>query len=259
MTTHTELMTARIILRAMLPVTKVVVTEDADMKMAFRNVTASIQFVADHDGEKLGAYLMFQNGCLEVHQGVCDHSTICFRFSSVAAMNALFKGKFAIPKISGWRHPMVLLNVFRLLFSLKILMPNVRPKDIRKQALKVKMAFYMITTALSQYNKGGNPDMVKWTSKQPERIYQITVDPDNISAYLRIKAGKSKAGRGVYLKRKPFVHLKFHGVQGAFPIVMNDVDMVEAMKRGYLEIEGSPEYGRDFGIFMVRIQELLTQ
>ena len=39
---------------------------------------------------------------------------------------------------------------------------------------------------------------------------------------------------------------------------MNDVDMVTAMKEGYLEVEGSPEYGRDIGDFMQRIQALVT-
>jgi hypothetical protein len=136
-------------------------------------------------------------------------------------------------------------------------MPNASPKDPKKRKLKVKMTFYMITTALSQYNKGGDPEMVKWTGKQPERIYQITVDKD-IAAYLRVKAGKTKAGRGVYAKRRPFVHMKFNGVEGAFPIVMNEVDMVTAVKKGYLSIEGSPEYGGNIGDFMVRIQNLIT-
>ena len=119
------------------------------------------------------------------------------------------------------------------------------------------MTFYMITTALSQFNKGNDPDMVKWTASQPERIYQITVD-DDIAAYLRVKAGKTKAGRGKYTKRRPFVHMKFNGVDGAMPVVLNDVDMVTAVKNGFLTVEGPPEYGRDIGIFMMRIQELIT-
>ena len=137
-------------------------------------------------------------------------------------------------------------------------MPNASPKDPKKRKLKVKMTFYMITTALSQYNKGGDFEMVKWTGKQPERIYQITVDKD-IAAYLRVKACKTKAGRGVYAKKRPFVHMRFNKVEGAFPIVMNKVDMVTAVKKGYLSIEGSPEYGGNIGDFMVRIQNLIPK
>jgi len=100
--------------------------------------------------------------------------------------------------------------------------------------------------------------MVKWTSKQPERIYQMSVTNEDIAAYLRVKAGKSKAGRGFYKKRRPFVHMKFNGIQGAMPVILNDVDMVTAIKNEYLSVDGSPEYGRDIGDFMMRIQDLTT-
>ena len=141
--------------------------------------------------------------------------------------------------------------------GLKLLMPNNNPEEPAKRRLKVKLTFYMITTALSQYNKGGDPQMRKWTAGQPERIYQITVDKD-IAAYLRVKAGRTQAGRGVYTRRQPFVHMKFNGVEGAYPIVMNRVGMVVAVRRGDLGIEGSPEYAGQLGDFMARIQELIT-
>ncbi len=253
-----EVLTTRIILRAMLPVLKVVVEDDPVMKKRFAGVNAKIQFQADHQSETVGAFLVFTDGALSVEQGICDNPDITLSFGTLARMNAMFTGKMVIPGIRGFGKPILLLKVFSLLMSLKILLPDARPADPARQRLKVKMAFYMITTALSQYNKGGDPEMVRWTSKQPERIYQITVEPEGIAAYLRIKAGKSKAGRGKYTRRYPFVHLKFNGVSGAFPVVMNDVDMVTAMKKGYLVVEGSPEYGRDFGDFMVRIQGLVT-
>ncbi len=257
MATENELLTSRIILRAMLPVMKLIVEDDPKMRKRFEGVSARIQFSADNNGEKIGAYLVFDNGKLEVEQGICDNPTIAFSFNTVAKMNALFTGKMVIPKIKGITKFCLLLKVFSLLLAMKIMMPNVRPSDPAKKKMKVKMAFYMITTALSQYNKGGNPEMVKWTTKQPERIYQITVDGD-IAAYLRLKAGNTKAGRGVYTKRRPFVHMRFNGVDGAFPVVMNDVDMVAAMRNGYLTVEGSPEYARDLGDFMVRIQAMVT-
>ncbi len=252
-----DLMAARIILKAMLPVAKVVVADDPKMAARFLGVNAKIGFLAkDGENESIGACIHFTDGVPEIVDGPCDDPDIGFCFGSVKKMNAFFAGKPVLPKIKGFFRIMLLVKAVMLMMSLKILMPNVRPKDEEKQRLKVKMAFYMITTALSQYNKGGDPEMAAWTKKQPERIYQISVD-SKIAAYLRVKAGKSKAGRGEYQKRRPFVHMKFNGVDGAFPVVMNDVDLVSAMREGHLTVEGSPEYARDFGNFMMRIQELL--
>ncbi len=257
MATERELMAARIFLRAVLPVIKVLLEDEPKMKRRFAGVTAKIQFKArDKDGD-VGACLVFDKGAFSVEQGICENPDISFVFRSVGRMNAMFAGKPAVPFIKGiWRLPL-LAKVFSILLGLMILMPNARPKDPAKRRLKVKMTFYMITTALSQYNKGGDPEMAAWTKKQPERVYQISVD-EGIAAYLRVKAGKSQAGRGVYTRRRPFVHMRFNGVEGAMPIVLNDVDMVTAVKNGYLQVEGSPEYGGNVGDFMVKIQDLIT-
>jgi hypothetical protein len=258
MTTAKDLITARIILRAMLPVMKVMVADNPRINRKFAGINARVQFRADHDGEPIGACMVFTDGLLEIEQGICDRPDMVFSFGSMAKMNAFFSGKPVLPKIKGILKIGLLIRIFTLLLSMKLMMPNNRPTDPDMRRLKVKLSFYMITTALSQYNKGGDPEMAAWTAKQPERIYQITVDPGDIAAYLRVKAGKSKAGRGVYARRRPFVHMKFNGVEGAFPVIMNDVDMVTAMKEGYLSVEGSPEYARDIGDFMQRIQALVT-
>jgi hypothetical protein len=252
-----DLMAARIFLRAVLPVMKVVLEEDPRMGKKFVGVNATVQFTADNAGEPYGSYVTFTDGRFGITHGNSDQPDIVFVFKSLKKMNAFFAGKPVIPKIKGWYKIGLLMKVISLLMYLKILMPDADPKEPEKRRIKVKMTFYMITTALSQYNKGGDPEMVKWTSRQPERIYQITVD-DNIAAYLRIKAGKSKAGRGTYKRRRPFVHMKFNGVEGAYPIVMNQVDMVAAVREGLLAIEGAPEYAGNLGDFMQRIQDLIT-
>lgn len=257
MATEKDLITSRIILRAILPVMKVVLEDVPSMKKKFKGVKAKVLFRTTEDGKDIGACLIFNDGDFKVDPGICDDPTITFTFKSVAKMNAFFTGKTVMPKIKGMWRIGLLIKVFSLILSLKILMPNARPKDPEKKRLKVKMSFYMITSALSQYNKGGDPEMVRWTKKQPERIYQISVE-EGLAAYLRVKAGKTKAGRGVYAKRRPFVHLNFNGVDGAFPIIMKDVNMIEAVKKGYLRIEGSPEYGGNLGDFMTRIQALVT-
>ena len=258
MATQTELMAARIYLRAVFPVMKVMLSDDPAMKKKFEGVTADIQFRAKDDAGDVGAFLQFKNGELEIIQGFTENPAITFSFDSIAKMNAMLAGKPVLPKIRGLMKIRLLLKVFSLLMSLKLLMPDARPKEPEKRRLKIKMTLYMITTALSQYNKGGDPEMVKWTTKQPERIYQMSVDGEDIAVYLRIKGGKSQAGRGLYTKRHPFVHMKFNGVDGALPVILNEVGMVDAVAKGMLSIEGSPEYGGDMGNFMTRIQNLIS-
>jgi hypothetical protein len=259
MTVDRDQMAARIFLRAVLPVMRVMLDEDPKTKARFADVTARVAFTAPGggDGDPAQAWIAVDRGDFSIGFDACDNADITFAFGSLARMNAFFAGKPVVPKIRGWWRIGLLLKVVGLLMGLKILMPDADPKDPAKRRLKVKMTFYMITTALSQYNKGGDPEMVKWTSRQPERIYQITVDED-IAAYLRVKAGRSKAGRGTYKRRRPFVHMRFNGVEGAYPIVMNQVNMVDAVRQGLLTIDGSPEYAGNMGDFMVRIQDLIT-
>ncbi len=255
--TDRELLAARIYLRAVLPVMKIMIEDVPGIREKFSDTTATVQFTAENNGTPVGGFITLDNGTFGLGTGISETPDMTFAFSSVEKMNAFFAGKPVLPAIRGWWKLGLLTRMLRLLLGLKILMPDADPKNPQKRRLKVKMTFTMITLALSQYNKGGDPEMVKWTRRQPERIYQITVD-DDIAAYLRVKAGKSKAGRGVYRRRRPFVHMKFNGVEGAYPIVMNQVDMVDAVRQGLLSIEGSPEYARDMGDFMMRIQNLIT-
>ena len=173
-------------------------------------------------------------------------------------MNAMFAGKPVLPRIQGFWNIGLLVKMLGVLMRLKLLMPDKAPKDEEEARLKVKLILYMVSTALSQLNKGGDPDMVKWTSKQPERIYQWSVEPEGIACYLRVKAGKTKAGRGYYTRRKPFVHMKFAGVEGALPVLTNQVDTLQAMTRGLVDNDGSPEYGGQLGDFMLKIARMLT-
>jgi len=253
-----ELLTARIFTHAAFPVMKVVLEDVPAMKRSFQAVNARVQFTARNGVDTVGAFLVFDQGAFRVEQGLCNDPDVSFSFPSVAKMNAMLAGKLVLPRISGWTKPGLLIKVLQLLLSLKLMMPGARPKDPERKKLKVKMIFYMITTALSQYNKGGDPEMVRWTAKQPERIYQMSVEPEGIAAYLRVRAGLTKAGRGYYARRRPFVHMRFHGVDGALPVLLKDVEFVESVGKGYVTVEGSPEYAAAMNDFMQRIQAMLT-
>lgn len=258
MASDKELLTARIFLRAALPVTKVMVADVPAMQQRFRGTTARVQFLAKDPVENVGAWLDFSDGNLNVMQGIADKADLTFQFSSVAKMNAMFAGKPVLPRIKGITRVGLLMKVMSLLMGLKILMPNAKPKSPDQARLKVKMTLYMVAAALSQLNKAGDPEMVKWTTKQPERVYQWSCEPEGIACYLRVKAGKTQAGSGYYTRRKPFVHMRFNGVDNAMPILSNSIDIVQAMAKGHVSNEGSPEYAGQVGDFMLKIASLVS-
>jgi hypothetical protein len=246
----------RIILRAIFPVMKVAVADDPKMRKRFQDLTARIQFRIGQDED--GAVLVFDRGQLDIEQGIAGTADISFSFKNYLQFNRFMTGKTVIPSIKGYGKPFLLIKVVRLLLAMKILMPAVKPGDEDKQRLKVKMVVYMITTALSQYNKAGDPDMKAWTRKQPDRVYQMSVTGEDIAAYVRVKAGKSKAGRGLYTRRRPFVHMKFNSVSSALAVFLNELPFVEAVGKEFVTIEGSPEYGSNLNDFMQRIQAMVV-
>ncbi len=258
-----EQVASRVVLRAVLPVIKVMLEDDPAVKKAFEGVSGTVQFQAEDSDGLAGACLVFENGTLSVEQGIREAPDLLFAFPSLKAMNDMFRGKPVLPRIGpllrgAFGHFGLLVKTFKVLLGMKILMPNARPKTPEKAYLKVKMTLYMVSTALSQLNKAGDPDMHAWTSKQPERIYQWSVDGTDIACYLKMKAGNTKAGRGMYERRKPFVHMRFSSVDAALPVLASSVDTVSAIAQGLVVNDGSPEYGGRIGDFMMKISKLLT-
>jgi len=198
-----------------------------------------------------------RNDALDVVQGIHENPTVSFVFKNLVSMNDFFSGKLALPWIEGiWRLDVILRTV-PLLLSLKMLMPDVDPKSPEKRALKTKLLLYMVTTALSQLNKAGEPGMAELARKSPDRVYQWIVE-GGPAVYLRMKAGKTKAGRGVYTRRRPFVLMKFPSIDGAYQVLTSKVALVEAVKRGYVATEGAMEYSKEIGIRMQAVEELLA-
>jgi hypothetical protein len=238
---------------------KIVLDDDEKMAKRFERVNGKVQFVARHGTEKIGSLLIFENGRLTIKHEICAEPDIEFGFASLKKMNAFLAGKPILPRIRGVRKIGLLTKVLSLLLGIKILLPTSRPKSEQKKKLKVKAVIYMITTALSQYNRDGDDEMLAWTQKQPDRVYQMSVESEeSIAAYLRIKAGKSKSGRGIYTRRRPFVHMKFKDVDSALSVFLKDVEFVDAVSKGYIRVVGSPEYAANLNDFMQRIQALVA-
>jgi hypothetical protein len=242
-------------LRVALPLVKVVREDDPFMRRLTRNMNAVVQFAVR--GTDTGAHLLFADDGLEVVQGLHERPTVSFTFKNEKSLNDFFAGGLALPSIGGiWRLDVILRTV-PLLLSLKMLMPTADPKNPAKRALKVKLLLYMITTALSQLNKAGQPPIAKLVEKSPDRVYQWIVE-GGPAAYLRMRAGKSKAGRGIYTRRRPFVLMKFPDVEGAYQVLTSKVALVEAVKQGYVVTEGAMEYSKEIGICMQTVEELMT-
>jgi len=261
---HTrEYLRARLFLRAALPCVKVMLEDDPATAKRFAGIDAVVQFVGKNQPRSVGAYLWFRYGAVDVVQGFWDETAtgrapdITFTFASLGKLCDFFAGKTVVPGIKGFAKPGLLAKVVQLLLGLKLMLPSANPTDPAKRRLKVKLTLYMITTALSQYNKGGDPEMMRWTAKQPDRIYQFSVEPEGIAAYLRVRGGQTKAGRGFYERRRPFVHMRFHGVDGALAVMNKEVEFVDGVGKGMVRIEGSPEYAANLNDFMMRVQGVL--
>ena len=258
----TVTLTNRIVCYSVLPLMRVLYQEKKDSPLMRMLVGVDGTFQLGAKGSGDGAWLEFSGGECKVSPGVNDAADIAIEFRDRASMNAMFTGgkpaEIGLPRLRGiWRLPL-LIKILPLLLGLTLLMPDKQPKDEKTRELKVRLIMYMVANALSQLNKGGDEDMVRWAAKQPDRIYQFSVLPDNEpAAYLRVKGGRTKAGRGMYTRKAPFIHMQFNSLDGAYKVFAENKETVSAMADGDLTLEGSPEYGGVIGSFMVRISDLL--
>lgn len=258
MTQKNDLLVAELYIKAVFPVFKVLLKDDPLTAKRFKNTVATVVFRAKHRSDFVGATFVFNGGEVAIVDSPADAGDLLFTFATVGKMNSFLTGGLALPGIKGIWKLKLLSSFISTLLLLKLMMPNNRPKSAHKRYLKVKLALYMVSTALSKLNKSGDPDMLAWTSRQPDRIYQLTVDGTDIAVYLRVKAGKTKAGRGVYMRKRPFVHLRFNGVDGALKVLLKDLEFVDAVDNKYISVEGSPEYAANLNDFMMRVQALTT-
>ena len=263
-----EILAARLFFRAAFPVMRVLLADDPRTSRAFASVVAKVRFsyleASSSPGGKraeTGITLVFDRGSLDISEELLPEPDIALRFPTVEAMNSLLRGGLALPSIKGLGRPGLLVKVLGLLMGLKLMAPTAKPSDPIKRRLKVKLSLYMITTALSQYNKAGVPSMRSWTAGQPDRIYQFSVEPvdeTGIAAWFRVKGGNSKAGRGEYARRSPFVHFRFNGVDGALAILGKELGFVEGVEKGMVRVDGSPEYAAALNDHMALLQDMLT-
>ena len=260
---HTQeaLYSIKIFLNAALPLVKVIANDVPSLKKKFEHAHAVIQVSCldpDVEGGKQGMHFVVNSGEWLVHTCLTKDPHIELEFKSVENLNDFFKGKITpagIPKIKGIKHAGTLVSFVMVLLKMANLLGATEPpKDEETKELLVKCYFYLLSSGISQLNKMGHKEIKDWTSKSPDRVYAFAVDGyPQVSAFLRIKAGKSRAGRGEYKRAMPFFTLRFNSLDSALGILMSIDDMLEATKAGRLIMDGGPEFGAQLGAFMLEI------
>ncbi len=179
-------------------------------------------------------------------------------FKSVDAMNAFFKGKITpatLPKMKGLNY-ITEFGVFMmaLLKMADLLGLETPPADEDTKRLLVKCYFYLLSVGISTLNKQGHEAIHNWALKSPDRVYAWKVEgEDSVSAYIRVKAGKTKAGKGEYRRAMPFFTMKFNNLDSALGILMSIDDMLDSVRSGKLIMEGAPEFGAQIGEYMLTV------
>ena len=263
---HTQeaLYSNKIFLNAALPLVKVIANDVPSLKKKFEKAHAVIQVSCldpEVEGGKRGMHFVVNSGEWLVHTCLTEDPHIELEFKSVENLNDFFKGKITpagIPKIRGVKYAGTLVSFVMVLLKMANLLGATEPpKDEETKELLVKCYFYLLSSGISQLNKMGHPEIHDWTSKSPDRVYAFAVDNyPQVSAFIRIKAGKSRAGRGEYKRAMPFFTLRFNNLDSALGILMSIDDMLEATKAGRLVMDGGPEFGAQIGGFMLEIGAL---
>ena len=263
---HTKeaLYSNKIFLNAALPLVKVIANDVPSLKKKFENAHAVIQVSCldpDVEGGKVGMHFVVNSGEWLVHTCLTEEPHFELEFKSVEALNDFFKGNISlggIPKIRGLKYAGTLVSFVMVLLKMADLLGATEPpKDEETKELLVKCYFYLLSSGISQLNKMGHPEIKDWTTKSPDRVYAFAVDNyPQVSAFIRIKAGKSRAGRGEYKRAMPFFTLRFNNLDSALGILMSIDDMLEATKAGRLVMDGGPEFGAQIGGFMLEIGAL---
>lgn len=262
-----EIYANKIFFNAALPLIKVIAQDVPSLKKQFAKVNAVIQVSAlepEAEGGKIGMHFVVngEDDWTVNLNSLNENPQVELQFKSVEAMNAFFKGKIApatLPKMKGVVSNFGTFKAFlmTLLKMANVLGADKAPEKEEEKQLMVKCMFYLLTSGISQLNKLGHEEIHEWTAKSPDRVYALAVDNHpEVAAFIRIKAGKSRAGRGEYKRAMPFFTLRFDSFDSALGILLGTADMLDSVKKGHLIMDGAPEFGAQFGTFMLMIGDL---
>ena len=257
------LLTNKIFLNAALPLLKVIANDVPSLAKKFEKIHCIYQVSAldpsAPDG-KYATHFTVNNGEWKVcADKVATNAHIELEFKNMETMNAFFKGKIGpstLPKMKGVvKKPLEFAAFMMVLLKMSSLLTITEaPADEETQKLAVKCFFYLLSSGISQLNKHGHEGVHDWASKSPDRVYAWAVDGyPEVSAFLRVKAGKTRSGRGTYKRAMPFFTMRFDSLPSALGILLSTDDMLESTKRGKLIMDGAPEFGAQIGAYMMMV------
>lgn len=256
MITDRDLYSSKIFINSVLPLIKVIVEERPELGSKFKGKNGIIQVSANAENGKVGMHYEIEDGNFTVLLGVIDNPDVELEFKNIPALNGFFSGKsMKLPKIKGITKLRLLIPMVKtLLFMSSMLSAKEPPKEEDKKEFLVKLYFYLLSSGISQLNKAGHPDVSKWAKRSPDRVYAWRViDKPELSSYIRVKAGNTKAARGFYKRSKPFFTMCFDCVDSALGTLLQIDDLVEATTTGRLIMEGAPEFGAEIGDYMMLV------
>lgn len=244
---------ATVFLDAVLPLVKVIADSVPSLGKAFAGRNGFVTISVRTPGGTRGTHFVVLDGDITVRRGVPERSDVELEFATLAHFLAFFRGKSKkLPRVRGLRQVGLLAATFRVLLKMAALLQATKaPKDESAQALVVRLYFYLLATGISRLAKVGHPEIAAWAKASPDRVYAWRVDDhDEVAAYLRVKAGKTVARRGVYRRAKPFFTMRFDCLDSALGILLERDDLLESTKQGKLMMEGGPEFGAQIGAYM---------
>ncbi len=261
--------TNKIFLCGALPLLKTIVADVPSLNQKFKKVHCVYQVSADDPDApegKWATHFVVNGDEWLVHADKVAHRLgkqkfVELEFKSVDAMNAFFKGKIGpatLPKMHGLNFiKEFAVFMMALLKMADLLGLEAPPEDEDTKRLLVKCYFYLLSVGISTLNKQGHEEVHGWALKSPDRVYAWKVDgEESVSAYIRVKAGKTKAGKGVYKRAMPFFTMRFNNLDSALGILMSIDDMLDSVRKGKLIMEGAPEFGGQIGAFMMLVGAL---
>ncbi|HOO22877.1 MAG TPA: hypothetical protein PKY53_04275 [Clostridia bacterium] len=252
----------RIFFFSAIPLLKVIAETDPVFKKKFvgKSFVFQISVLSDEFKKtgKLATHFVVENGAWTTH--VCESHPkpdIELEFPDPYKFILFFTGKgMPLPKMKGvlknfGKFVALLLTLLRMASLLQAKDAPEKPED---QQLLVKLYFYLLANGISQLNKIGHPGAQAFTAGSPDRTYAYAVEGyEDLQAWLRVKQGNTMSGRGEYKRSKPFLTMRFDTPAHALDILMSKADMIEYMKKGYLTVEGAPEFGATLGNLMMDV------
>lgn len=253
-----ERLTLTIFLKAVLPLIPEIANRTA-LKSKFQGKSGVIQVQAPTDEGLWATHFVLDNGTWSTKFTPHEAPDLALAFKDSATLIAFFKGKVtALPRFIGWTKLGLFLPFMQVMLKMSALLSmKEAPKKEEEKALLTRLYFYLLSRGISQLNKAGEEKINAWTESSPDRVYAFAVDGySDLGAYIRIKAGKSKASKGLYERSKPFLTMRFSDVDSALGILMETADLLALTASGQLKMEGAPEYGAKIGDFMMLVGSL---